>query len=117
MQSPIEPPLRSSTPTHYPYYVVHMPDSEAVQILACAIPDASFVRLTTLPDGTYYNNRVYRLQYTRQRSGLTSDTSILKVCGRASGREKSRNKVHVLQLIEATCPELEYNNYSARSRE
>lgn len=106
MQSPVEHSLRSSTPTHYPYYGVHVPDSEAVQILACSIPDAFFVRLTALPNGTHYNDRVYRLQYTRQRSGLTSETSILKVCGRSSGREKSRNEVHVLQLIEATCPEL-----------
>ena len=94
---------RSSTPSHYPYYGVRVTDSEAQQILACSIPQASFLRLTALPDGTYYNNRVYKIQYT-YRSSLKSGTSILKVCGRARGREKPRNEVHVLRLIEATRP-------------
>ena len=95
---------RSSTPPHYPYYGVHVSDSQAVQILAQSIPEASFLGLAALPDGTYYNNRVYRLQHTQ--GDLGSETSILKVCGRASGREKPRNEVNVLRLIGATRPEL-----------
>ena len=103
MQPNSETGDRSPTPPHYPYYGVNVSESEARQILACSIPESTFVQLTTLPDGTYYNNRVYKLQYKYKAA---SKTSILKVCGSASGRAKPRNEVHVLRFIEATLPSL-----------